>query len=184
MRITSRVLGLILGVLSAIAFGASGAWAQDVAVNYAPGTDFTPYKTYRWVEIEGAQKPDQIADTQIRQSIEKVLASKGLTKVEGDNATLFIAYQAAIGQERQWNAYNTAGYGAWRYGGGMSTATSTTINIGMIALDMYDPAKKELVWKGQASKTLDTKASPEKRQKNLDKAMTKLLKDFPPKPKT
>jgi hypothetical protein len=66
----------------------------------------------------------------------------------------------------------------------MSTATSTTINIGTIALDMYDPAKKELVWKGQASKTLDAKASPEKRQKNIDKAMTKLLKDFPPKPKT
>ena len=44
---------------------------------------------------------------------------------------------------------------------------------------MYDPAKKELVWKGQASKTIDEKASPEKRQKNLDKAMTKLLKDFP-----
>jgi hypothetical protein len=155
-----------------------------VAVNYVPGTDFTQYKTYRWVEIEGAQKPDQIVDTQIRQSIEKVLASKGLTKVAGDSASLFIAYQVAIGQERQWTAYNAGGYGTWRYGGWMSTATSSTITIGTLALDMYDPAKKELVWKGQASKTLDAKASPEKRQKNIDKAMTKLLKDFPPKPKT
>jgi hypothetical protein len=184
MRITSRALGLTIGVLTAIALGASAAWAQDVAVNYVPGTDFAQYKTYRWVEIEGVQKPDQIVDTQIRQSIEKVLASKGMTKAEGDEASLFIAYQVAIGQERQWNAYNTGGYGAWRYGGGMSTATSTTINIGTLALDMYDPVKKELVWKGQASKTLDAKASPEKRQKNIDKAMTKLLKNFPPKPKT
>lgn len=184
MRIASRTIGLLAGSLAFIAVGAGGAWAQDVAVNYVPGTDFAQYKTYRWVEIEGAQKPDQIVDTQIRQSIEKVLASKGMTKAEGDNASLFIAYQVAIGQERQWNAYNTGGYGAWRYGGGMSTATSTTINIGTIALDMYDPAKKELVWKGQASKTVDAKASPEKRQKNIDKAMTKLLKDFPPKPKT
>ena len=137
-----------------------------------------------WVEIEGAEKPDQILDTQIKQSVEKVLAGKGLKKVDGDEATLFIAYQVAIGQERQWNSYNTGGYGSWRYGGGTSTATSTTINIGTIALDMYDPAKKELMWKGQASKTIDEKANPEKRQKNLDKAMTKLLKDFPPKPKS
>jgi Domain of unknown function (DUF4136) len=182
MRVTSRVLGVIVAALSVL--GATGAWAQDVAVNYVPGTDFGQYQTYRWVEIEGAQKPDQIVDAQIRQAVEKVLASKGMTKTEGDGATLYLAYQVAIGQERQWSAYNTGGYGAWRYGGGMSTATSTTINVGALALDMYDPAKKELVWKGRATKTIDEKASPEKRQKNLDKAMAKLLKNFPPKPKT
>jgi hypothetical protein len=31
-----------------------------------------------------------------------------------------------------------------------------------------------------ASKQLDTKAKPEKRQKNLTKAMTKLFKNYPP----
>jgi hypothetical protein len=65
----------------------------------------------------------------------------------------------------------------------MGTATSTTINIGTVALDMYDVAAKELAWKGQASKTVSNEKDPEKRQKNLDKAMAKLLKDFPPKPK-
>jgi hypothetical protein len=48
---------------------------------------------------------------------------------------------------------------------------------------MYDSAAKELVWKGQASKTVSSEKDPEKRQKNIDKAMAKLLKDFPPKPK-
>ena len=46
------------------------------------------------------------------------------------------------------------------------------------------PRTKKLVWRGRASKTLDTKAKPEKQQKNLQKAMAKLLKNFPPKPKT
>ena len=84
-------------------------------------------------------------------------------------------------QERQWNTYNTGG--PYRFGGGMGTATNSTINIGTIALDMYDAAAKELVWKGQASKTLSGEKDPEKRQKNIDKAMAKLLKDFPPKVK-
>jgi hypothetical protein len=45
---------------------------------------------------------------------------------------------------------------------------------------MYDAAQQKLVWRGTVSKSLDTKAKPEKRQKNLAKAMAKLLKNFPP----
>jgi hypothetical protein len=45
---------------------------------------------------------------------------------------------------------------------------------------MYDSAKKELVWRGVASKTIDRKAKPEKQQKNITKAVDKLLKNYPP----
>jgi hypothetical protein len=63
----------------------------------------------------------------------------------------------------------------------MGTATSSTINVGTLVLDMYDPSTKKLVWTGRATKTLDPGNSQEKKQKNLDKAMQKLLKNFPPK---
>jgi Domain of unknown function (DUF4136) len=183
----SRLARLAVAVFGVFAMGVGAAVAQDVSVNYTPGTDFFKYTTYRWVDVPGAEKPDAIIDGQIRQAVETVLAGKGLKKVEGDEATLLVAYQLALTQERQVNAYSSGGYGyGWRYGGGMSTttATTTTINIGTIALDMYDPALKELVWRGQASKTVDAKAKPEKRQKNLEKAMSKLLKDFRKPPKT
>jgi hypothetical protein len=45
---------------------------------------------------------------------------------------------------------------------------------------MYDSANHDLVWRGVASKTLDAKAKPEKQQKNLAKAVKKLLKNYPP----
>src|SRR5512139_4206108 len=93
-----------LALLVVPALGGGAALAQDVNVNYVPGTDFSPYKTYKWVEIQGAEKPDQILDTQIKQAIDKALASKGLTKATGDTADLFIGYQVAVNQERQWNA--------------------------------------------------------------------------------
>jgi hypothetical protein len=57
---------------------------------------------------------------------------------------------------------------------------TTTIHIGQIALDMYDAPEKKLVWRGEASKTLDENAKPEKRQKNLKKGVEKLLKNYPP----
>jgi len=48
---------------------------------------------------------------------------------------------------------------------------------------MYDSTNKDLVWRGVASKTIDEKAKPEKQEKNLKKAVAKLLKNYPPKVK-
>jgi hypothetical protein len=163
-------------VLTLLACGT--AVAQDVSTNSMPGTDFSKYHTYKWVTIEGATYPNQIVDAQIKTAIDSQLAAKGLTKTDSDKADLYIGYQASIGQEKQWNAYGTGGF---RWGGGMATATASTISTGTLVLDMYDPTNKQLVWTGRVTKTLDPNANQEKKQKNLDKAMQKLLKNFPPK---
>ena len=151
--------------------------AQDVKYNFMPGTDFSKYHTYKWVSIEGASHPNQIVDAQIKQSVDSQLSSKGLTKVDSDTADLYVGYQVAVDQEKQWNGYGMGGGLRW---GGMASATSSTINVGTLVLDMYDPSSKQLVWSGNATKTIDPKGSQEKNQKNLDKAMQKLLKNFPP----
>jgi len=164
-----------------IAFVASTVMlAQEVRSNYMPGTDFTKYHTYKWVAIEGGAHPNQIVDAQIKQSVDSQLALKGLSKVDGDQADLYVGYQIAVDQERQWNGYGMGGGLRW---GGMATATSSTINIGTLVLDMYDPTTKQLVWTGNATKTIDPSSKQEKNQKNLDKAVQKLLKNYPPKQK-
>ncbi len=165
------------------------AAAQDIKYNFLPGTDFSKYKTYKWVRVPKADYPNQILDTQIMQAIDTQLGLKGLTKSE-DNPDLYVAYQVAVDQEKQWNSYSTDmggwGYGRWGgwggYGGGMSTTTTTsqTINVGTLSLDMYDVAAKNQVWRGQASKTLGSGKDPAKVEKNLNKAMAKLFKKYPP----
>ena len=50
-----------------------------------------------------------------------------------------------------------------------------------LVLDMYDPTTKQLVWQGTATKTINPSGNQEKNEKNLNKAMEKLLKGFPPK---
>ena len=162
----------------------SVAYGQDVRTNYLPGTDFSKYHTYKWVLIGESGAPDQILDAQIRQSIDSQLAAKGLTRVDTEKADVLIRYRVGVTKEREWNA-NTTGwgpFGGW-FDGGMATATSSTINVGTLVLDIYDPAAKQLVWTGSASKTIDSSKDPQKIQKNLNKAMQKLLKDFPPKQK-
>src|SRR3954468_12976243 len=87
--------------------------AQDVRYNFAPGTDFSKYKTYKWVDVPGAKHPDQITDGQIRQAVDSQMAAKGFTKTEADDADLYLEYQVAVSQQKQWNSYNTGGFG-WR----------------------------------------------------------------------
>ena len=58
-----------------------------------------------------------------------------------------------------------------------------TIHIGTIDVDIYDVAAKNQIWKGQASKTLGSGKDPAKVNKNLNKAMEKLFKKYPPPPK-
>ena len=179
MRKANRITFVRIGVAIAMALIACIAtYGQDVRTNYMPGTDFTKYHTYKWVDIEGGAHPNQIVDAQIKQSVDSQLASKGLTKTDSDKADLFVGYQIAVDQEKQWNGFGMGGGLRW---GGMATATSSTINVGTLVLDMYDPATKQLVWTGNATKTIDPKSSQEKNQKSLDKAMQKLLKNYPPK---
>ncbi len=174
-----------------LALLATCGFAQDVRYNFDKGANFSDYKTYKWVQLKDATPIDQLTDQALRNSIDGELAKKGLTKTDGDSADLFIALQVTIGQEKEFSSYSTdfgygAGWGRGWYGGGMgssmSTGTTSTIHIGEVGLDMYDAAKKQLVWRGTATKTLNPKAKPDKRQKNIDKGVVKLLKNYPPPP--
>jgi len=167
------------------------AFAQDVRYNFDKNTDFSQFKTYKWVPMKDAQKVDDLLDKQIKDAIDAELAKKNLTKTDADSADLYIGYQVGIGTEKQFTSYDTGwGYGPGWYrggwyggGGGMTTGQTSTIYVGQLALDMNDAKDHDLVWRGVASKTIDPKAKPDKQQKNLAKTVAKLLKNYPPPPK-
>lgn len=170
--------------------GAPTAFAQDVRYNYDNQANFSAFKTYRWVTIKGSPQLQDLPDRQVKAAVDAELAKKGLMKSESENADLYIGYQAAVTQEKEFTSFDTGwgagpgwyGRGWYGAGGGMTTGTTSTIYVGQLALDMYSPGPKTLVWRGVASKTLDAKAKPEKQQKNLAKAVEKMLKNYPPPP--
>ena len=74
----------LLLMVSARAFG------QDVRYNFDKDTDFSKFKTYKWVELKDASKPDDLTDKQIKSAVDAQLAQKGLTKTDEDNADLYV----------------------------------------------------------------------------------------------
>jgi Domain of unknown function (DUF4136) len=184
----------LVRTLVPLSLTATAALAQDVHYNYDHNANFARYKTYRWVEIDGAFRLDPLTDRQLQDALDIELSRKGLIKIMGNDPDLLISYQAAIDHERQFNAFS-GGFGpGWGYGlgwgrgwgyahnSGTSTITvqSTTIHVGSVGFDMYDADRKTLVWRGEATKTIDIRAKPDKRQRIIEKGVAKLLRNYPP----
>jgi Domain of unknown function (DUF4136) len=186
MRLTKR-----LTFLPALLFMVVCAYGQDVHYNYDRSANFASYKTYQWVDIPGGAVADQLIDRDIKRAVDEQLAQKGLTRVE-NGANLYIGYHAAIDKEKSvhLSAWGTGagpgGWGGWGpwggWGSGTVTGQTSTITVGTLMIDMYDPAKRQLIWRGDASKTIDLKKDPDKNYKNLQKAIAKLFKNYPPQP--
>jgi hypothetical protein len=153
--------------------------AQQVTSNYLPGTDFSKYHTFKWIDIPSNVHPNQIVSEEIKQAVNNTLVTKGLTLATGEKADLYVGYQCSVDQERQWSAWGMGG--GLRWGGGMATAQSSTITNGMLAVDFYNPTSQQLIWRGTAAQTLNPGGNQEKNVEKLNKAVAKLLKNFPPK---
>jgi hypothetical protein len=128
---------------------------------------------------------DQLLDQDIKRAVDAQLAGKGLTKVE-KGGDLLVGYQANVREEKSINLWGSGGNGLWGggWGGGFSSVQGQTssIPIGTLAVGLYDPARKQMIWRGDASKTVYLKKDPNKNYQNLQKAMVKLFKNYPPQP--
>ncbi|MGA8087456.1 MAG: DUF4136 domain-containing protein [Terracidiphilus sp.] len=138
-------------------------------------------------EIPDNPSEDQLINNEIKRAIDEQLAQKGLIKVE-KNADLHVSYHAAIRQEQSLYlsgmGWGERGWGGWGSGSGTwngsMQAQTSSVPIGTIVVDLYDPTLDDLIWRGDATKTIDLKKDPDKNYKNLQKAMAKLLKNYPP----
>ncbi len=172
MKLSLRTAALALLCLVTVAYG------QEIHYDYDHGTDFTAYKTYQWVDIQSGGVPDQLVDQNIKRAVDEQLALKGLTKVE-KGAGLYVGYQAAVKEEKRVHVWGTGP--CWT--GGMAQVETSTIKVGQLVINIYDPARKQLIWRGDVSKTLEPSKDPDKNYRNLQKALAKLFKNYPPKTK-
>jgi len=157
-------------------FCANALLAQDVKYNYDREANFAVYKTYRWIaQAEGARDP--LFDKDVHRAIDEQLSQRGLQKVEA-NGHLIVRYETALDRERQADLWSMGP--RWN---GIARANTSTVEIGTLVVTLYDPVAKQVVWRGSVSKTLNPSNDPNKNYKNLEKAVAKLLKNYPPEVK-
>ena len=170
--ITAMVLGVFL--LPALAL------AQQTSFDYDKSGNFAGYRTFALKD--GTRVGDPLIDKRIVAALEAQLAAKGLTPAESPD--VFVLYHVAFDKEKDISAWSTGGgpYG-YRWGGGWGTTDVRVreILIGTLVIDIVDAKTNSMVWRGIGVKEIDTNAKPEKREENIRKAVTKILKSYPPK---
>jgi hypothetical protein len=159
--------------------------AQDVKVDFDKSYDFSPVKTYS-IAI-GTAWGNDLSQRRVLTEIEEAISAKGWKKV-ADNPNVAVVIHGATQTKRNASTFYSGmggGYG-YRYGGfgGMGTA-STVVNeyqVGTLVVDIFDAKTKNLVFRGTAEDEISD--NPEKNKNRLEKASTKLFKNFPPTAKT
>jgi hypothetical protein len=129
-------------------------------------------------DIRDNASEDQLINQEIKRAVDEQLARKGLIKVD-KNADIEVGYHAAIRQER---SLYVSGMGWGGRGNSSVQGQTSSIPIGTIVVDLYDRAQKQLIWRGDTTRTIDLKKDPDKNYKNLQAAMAKLFRNYPHPP--
>jgi hypothetical protein len=179
-----RVHRIVSLVVAAIVLPAT-VFAQKTTYDYDKTASFAQFKTYAMKD--GTPTGNPLIDNRIVASIEAQLAAKGLVKNE-TMPDVFVLYHVAFDKQQDISTYSSGpiygGYG-WGWGGGWG-ATSTDVRVrdilvGSLAIDVVDATKGQMVWRGLGTKEIDTDAKPGKRDENINKAVAKIFRNFPPK---
>jgi hypothetical protein len=172
-----------------LAFVPALALAQKTTYDFDKTATFTTYKTYAFKDGTPAGQP--LVDKRIVDALTTELAAKGLTRSD-TNPDVVVLYHVALDKQQDISAYSSGpmyggGYG-YGWGGGWGTTTTDVrvrdIVVGTLAVDVVDAKTKQLAWRGLGTKEINTSAKPDKRDKNIISAVTKIMKNYPPKVKS
>ena len=171
MRIATFVTTTCLAMLGTIVL------AQSVTYDFDRSANFSKFRTYSW--IRGTNLNDELNHNRIVRAVDAQMIARGFSKVDGaSNPDLLVAYHASFDKNLEINA---SGFGGYRFAGPRSgTARVEEVVVGTLAIDLVDAHTKNIVWRGMATKELDAKANPEKKEKNINKAAEKIFKNYPP----
>jgi len=173
-------------LLAAVSLGMTDAFAQKVKVGYDKGTDFSQFKTYTWAEpAMPATRPVLFEALIARADVE--LQSKGLSRVpSGGDLSVRPSGGVDFSVAGEASTPYSPTYGgpppvlnATMWTGPMGTSTAGSyVPEGRFVLTFVDKSSNKVVWSGSVKQKLDM----QKKTKSLelaDKAVIKLLKDFP-----
>ncbi len=175
MKVLRAVLTGLLVALPVV------ATAQDVKIDFDKAFDFSPIKTYS-LKL-GTPWGNDLSQRRVMTEIDEEITKKGWKKVDEAAANIQVVLHGATQTKREASTFYSGGMGGYGYRyGGMGMGTSQTVvneySVGTLVVDMFDPKTKSLVFRGIAEGEISD--NPEKNAKRLDKASTKMFKDFPP----
>lgn len=185
-----RITGL-MNVLFALALvGCSGG--MDISSDWDPEADFSNLKTYQFADRVSTADDDprifnDITVQRVRTALNYALQARGYELVTSGEPDFKVGWHGSIDKKMNMETvhndynYNTTGWVSPH--DPRAPQSKTYVNEweeGTLIIDIIDPKKNELMWRGTGTALVDENVSAEKDQSNLNDAVVKILKAFPP----
>ncbi|PYX97884.1 MAG: DUF4136 domain-containing protein [Acidobacteria bacterium] len=159
----------VIGLLVAVS-----ALAMEVRTDFDHHANFSQYKTYSWAKVD---TPDPLWNDRVKEAVDRALTAKGFSQVPAGGDVSVVAVGTTRAKPTLRTFYD--GFDGWMWGGfGNATTTVENYTEGTLVVDLFDTNTKHLIWRGSASDVLSGK--PEKDEKKLEKAVSKMFEHFPP----
>ncbi len=150
-------------------------FAYDHATSFAGLTTFAWYADPTWKMPQGNSIVDgQFIDRNVRQSVDAALQKKGYRKVDGPEATFYVAYHTDAAGVLSQDKYGVYNWWSWTYVGYYGTKYEKQ---GTLVLDVRD-SHRALIWRGARTAVVGT--NPEALGRDIEGAVDLLLDEFPP----
>ena len=184
-------IGLIMVMLFGHLWGCS---SMQVSQDYDLSRDFSSLKTYAWLHDSQPKTGDirtdnPLLDTRFRSAISDALSMKGYQNIAQEKPDFYVAYTYQIERKIESNNVSVGmGFGRSSRGrhAGVGMNTGTTVreyDQGLLVIDLVDPSKASLLWRGTGTARVNPSAEPEKSVKAINEGVEQILSQFPPQTK-
>jgi len=193
-RYTMKSL-MMAGVLGL--FLLTGCETLTVQADYETTYDFSALKTYAWLDGKPPSNDIRINNSliinRVVNAVNTTLQSKGYTLVDKDKADFFVNWfggiETRIQQEVINSYYGNLGYSStnWGYSGywpGYIRTYTYEYQEGTLIIDIADSKGKQLVWRGSGREYMLENRTPEEITEGINRAVSRILGNFPPDDKT
>lgn len=176
-------------VLVAVLAVVSGCSSISVQRDYDQSVDFSALQTYAWKYEEqpksGNPRVDNdLLDDRIRTAVESDLETKGFEREEALHADFLVAYYVQYKRRISGDTW-MFGIGSGFYDGyGGGVGVNTTINDydeGYLTIDIIDRTTDKTIWRGVGRRATYDASKPEKVTAIVNSAVSRIMRDFPPK---
>ena len=170
-------------------FVVSGCSSLRVHTDFDPAADFSSIHTYAWnkVNVSG----DALADNpllykRIVMVVDEYLHDRGYKKTTPETADALVILRGVSKEKLRLTDVGGRGHyasGPW-YHPRRSYPTGPDIvryyTEGTLIIDIVDPHKKELIWRGTATGVIHRYSDREKEKKVIEQYVRQILDQFPP----
>ena len=171
MRVIYAFLALVFAgfVISCATGGIYG-----VEYDFDSDVDFVYLSTYDWLPVPEKAGIDSLTINRVKKAVNAGLQAKDL-RMTSNNPDFLIAVH--LGSKDKVDVKN---WGYRRSYRGTNRVVTYQYEQGSLILDFVDAKSKNLIWMGAAKVDIYNALTPEEREKLINEAVQKILRNFPP----